>query len=65
MPDLWDKARREMRAGSLLISCAFEVPGHPANQIIEAGPAARERLHVWQMGQGVQPARAAHISGRA
>jgi hypothetical protein len=65
MPELWDKARREMRAGSLLISCAFEVPGHPADEIIEAGPAARERLHVWRMGQGVQHARAAHISGRA
>jgi hypothetical protein len=65
MPDLWEKATREMRTGSLLVSCAFEVPGHPADQTIEAGPTARERLHVWQMGQGLRSARAAHISGRA
>jgi hypothetical protein len=66
MPELWNKARREMRAGSLLISCAFEVPGHPADDIIEAGPAARERLHVWRMGAAAGRGTAApHISGRA
>lgn len=65
MQELWNKAIREMRAGSLLISCAFEVPGHPADQIIEAGPAARERLHVWQMGGSAEARRARHISGRA
>ncbi len=55
MPELWSKARREMRPGSLLISCAFEVPGHPADQIIEAGPNERERLHVWRIGSTRAP----------
>lgn len=66
MPELWQKARREMRSGSLLISCAFEVPGHPADQVIEAGPTPRERLHVWCMGTATARTPAApHISGRA
>lgn len=34
MPRLWDKARREMRPGALLVSHSFEVPGlHPERRI--------------------------------
>lgn len=66
MPDLWTKATREMRPGSLLISCSFDVPGHPADLVIEAGSTARQRLHVWHMHRDLRAGGAPHhISGRA
>jgi len=34
MPPLFDKARREMRPGSLLISNSFQITGHPADEIV-------------------------------
>ena len=34
MPALWEKARREMRPGSLLASYEFEIPGHRPAQAI-------------------------------
>ena len=49
MPDLWRKARREMRPGSLLISCSFEVPGHPPDHVIEVSDSRHSRLLVWRM----------------
>jgi hypothetical protein len=64
MPELWDRARREMRAGSLLISCAFEAPGTPRRR---SSRLARQRANActsdtWAMACST---RAAHISGRA
>ncbi len=47
MPDLWSKASREMRPGSLLISYEFEIDACPPVKTIvttEHGPA----LHVWR-----------------
>lgn len=47
MPDLWEKARAEMRPGSLLLSYEFPVVGIPADEIVSPkgdGPA----LHVWR-----------------
>lgn len=47
MPGLWDKARREMRAGSLLVSYEFEIPaGQSVKTILttEGGPL----LYYWQ-----------------
>ena len=52
MPELWAKARREMREGALLVSNTFVVPGVPADRIIEVGDARGSRLHVWRMGPG-------------
>jgi hypothetical protein len=49
MPRLWEKARREMRAGSLFISNSFEVPGHPPDETIEVHDARGSRLLVWHM----------------
>ena len=51
MPALWDKARREMRPGTRLVS-AFAVPGAEPDETVEAGDALRTRLHVWNMGEG-------------
>ena len=49
MPRLWEKARREMRPGSLFVSNGFEVPGVAATRVIALGDAMRSSLHVWQM----------------
>ncbi len=54
MPDLWAKANAEMRAGTLLVSCEFEIPGVPPWQRIEI-PEGRPLL-VWKMaGPGSKP----------
>ena len=49
MSALWDKARREMRSGSLFISSSFEVPGHEATRVIAIDDARATRLHLWTM----------------
>ncbi len=48
MPALWCKARREMRAGSLLISNEFTIPDAPMPTIMETGASGR-RLYIWRM----------------
>ncbi len=48
MPDLYAKARREMRPGTILISNSFMVPGHPAHEIIDVDDARQTRLHIWR-----------------
>jgi hypothetical protein len=62
MPALWEKAGREMRAGSLLVSNTFVVPGVPADRIIEVGDARGSRLLVWQMGPQRAGGRSAPVS---
>ncbi|MFQ5765644.1 MAG: hypothetical protein ACE5GT_12015 [Rhodospirillales bacterium] len=49
MPALVEKARREMRPGSLLISNTFQAPDRPADEIVEVGDRRRTRLHLWRM----------------
>ena len=49
MSELWRKARREMRSGSLFISSSFEVPGQSATRVIAIDDARGTRLHVWTM----------------
>lgn len=49
MADLWNKAQREMRPGSLLVSCAFEVPGQRPDRVIELSSARQSRLLVWRI----------------
>jgi SAM-dependent methyltransferase len=48
MPELWRKARGEMRPGALLVS-AFAVPGAPAAYTVDVGDTMRTRLHAWRM----------------
>ena len=45
MPRFWEKAKREMRPGSLLVS-AFEVPGMTGGRYVETGDCMDTRLHV-------------------
>jgi hypothetical protein len=49
MERLWDKAQREMRPGTLLVS-AYGVPNVSAHEHIEVPDAFRTRLHVWRIG---------------
>ena len=48
MPDLWRKARAEMRPGTIFVSNTFAVPGVPAHATVHVGPGER-CLHVWRM----------------
>lgn len=49
MARLWDKARREMRPGSLLISNTFAVPGVAPAYTLPIGDRLRSTLLVWRM----------------
>lgn len=51
MPELWEKAQREMRPGTKLVS-AFAVPGRSPDRSIDVGDAMDTRLHVWTMHAG-------------
>lgn len=48
MPELYAKAKAEMRPGSMFISNSFQVPGHPADEIVELDDARRTQLHIWR-----------------
>lgn len=47
MPALWEKARHEMQAGSLLISYEFDIPGTTPHHIVGA-TADANRIYVWK-----------------
>jgi SAM-dependent methyltransferase len=49
MPELWAKAAREMRPGSLLVSNTFEVPGREADLRIPLPGRADACLWVWRI----------------
>lgn len=49
MPELWAKAKREMRPGTLFVSLAFEVPGVEPEQIVPVSDQARHTLYLWRM----------------
>lgn len=49
MPRFWEKAKREMRPGSLLVS-AFPVPGLRGGRYVDVGDALGTRLHVLRIG---------------
>lgn len=46
MPRLWEKAKREMRPGSLLVSYRFLIPGVVPDRVIDAG---KDGLYVWRL----------------
>ena len=53
MPRFWEKAKREMRPGTLLVS-AFHVPGMRGGRHIEVGDALGTRLHVCRIEGGAR-----------
>jgi hypothetical protein len=49
MDELWAKARREMRPGTLFISNTFNVPAHPPQQTYTVDDLHHSTLYIWQM----------------
>lgn len=49
MGDLWRKARREMRCGSLLISNGFAIADVPPTSTVATGAQGDSRLLLWRM----------------
>jgi len=49
MRKLFDKAKREMRPGSLLVSNTFTVPDRPAGDIRAVPDRRQTMLHLWRM----------------
>lgn len=49
MPRLWEKARAEMRPGSLLVSSSFPVPDTPPEQVVEVADRRGTRLYCYRM----------------
>jgi hypothetical protein len=49
MEALWDKARREMRPGSLFISNTFAVPDHPPQETLAVDDLHHSKLFLWRM----------------
>ncbi len=49
MPALYEKAKREMRPGSLFVSNTFAVPDRPADEMRAVADGRRTTLHVWRM----------------
>ena len=49
MPRFWEKATREMRPGSLLVT-AFGIPGVRAGSCVDIGDRMNTRLHVCRIG---------------
>lgn len=46
---LWDKAQKEMRPGSLLISNSFDIPNAPPARVLDIGDWKGSRLLVWKI----------------
>ena len=49
MPALFEKVKKEMKPGSLLISNSFDVPGRPADEIVDVDDARQTKLHLWRI----------------
>jgi len=49
MPRLWEKARAEMRPGTLLVSSCFPVPDTPPEQVVEVADRRGTRLYCYRM----------------
>ncbi|MFH0933751.1 MAG: class I SAM-dependent methyltransferase [Pseudomonadota bacterium] len=49
MQALWDKAKKEMRSGSLFISSTFPIPGQSPQKTISVDDLHHSTLHIWQM----------------
>ncbi|OLP58281.1 hypothetical protein BJF93_06615 [Xaviernesmea oryzae] len=50
MPRLYEKARREMRPGTLLVSNSFIVPDVTPERVVAVEDGRRTQLHIYRMG---------------
>lgn len=51
MAEVWQKAARELRPGSVLLSNSFPVPGREADFVVEVGDRRATRLYGYRIGQ--------------
>lgn len=49
MPRLWEKARAEMRPGSLLVSSSFPIPNIAPERVVEVADRRGTRLYCYRM----------------
>lgn len=49
MPDVWKKAKAEMKPGSMLISNTFAIPDVPPQEVIEMNDWRGSKLFIWRM----------------
>lgn len=49
MPDVWKKARAEMKPGSLLISNTFVIPGIPPHEVIDMADWRSSKIYIWKL----------------
>lgn len=49
MPRLFEKAKAEMKPGSLFISNSFAVPGQTPDEIVEVADRRKTKLLIWRM----------------
>ena len=49
MDELWQKVLSEMRPGTLFVSNAFTVAGHPPQQTLTVDDLHRSTLYIWRM----------------
>jgi hypothetical protein len=49
MARLWEKAKAEMKPGSLFISNSFAVPGIPPHETVELNDLSHARLYIWRL----------------
>ncbi|MBI5918591.1 MAG: class I SAM-dependent methyltransferase [Nitrosomonadales bacterium] len=49
MAELWEKARREMKPGSLFISNTFAVPEFPPQKTVQVDDLHHSLLYIWRM----------------
>ena len=49
MPELWKKARAEMKVKSLLVSNTFDIPGITPKQVIELKDWRDSKILVWEL----------------
>jgi len=49
MAEMYRKARKEMRRGTLFVSNSFTVPGHPPDRIVDVSDGRKTTLLIWKM----------------
>lgn len=49
MERLYNKVRAEMTPGSLFVSNSFEVPGNPADEVVELNDSRQTKLHLYKI----------------
>jgi hypothetical protein len=49
MPELWRKARAEMKPGALLVSNSFAIPGTEPDHVIPLTGRGSSALYIWRM----------------